>query len=437
MTSAAHIAPSCELHPAHGPLFRSSRGALLLLLAVIYAGGIQFFIKVSPALLYGTYVVIIGCLTVCFFFDWRTSRNLKSIAPYLIWTLGYFLWGMLAISHEPVAMSEGVRMYIKNILVIGSLACALDRRTLKPFAQLLQLSVLGNLAICLFEVADPSLVTEIANTREAGATAFDVLRPAGLWSNPDEAASAFLFSLLMTRWAGGKLAWFGGAAAVAGIFLGASRTGALLLTLCGAFYAVHWMRRNRIDSLRLAIIAGALLLVAGAAFLAVSVLGFDPSESWQITRMLDITEKTHGSGDASRVHIAIESIKAALDGPWYGYGLFTFQFHASPDIPTVVDPPAHNIFIAVLGETGMLVGISYLVILGVGFRRVFKATMLAEERLPVMLMWICYLLIGFTWHNQFTSFSGMLYIAILWRLPDVLKISHEPQTTAGSGPVLA
>lgn len=437
MTSAGHIAPAYEIQADHGPLFRASRGALLLLLAVIYAGGIQFFIKVSPALLYGTYFVILGCLTVCLFFDWHTSRNLKSVAPFLIWTLAYFLWGMLAISHEITAMSEGVRMYIKNLLLISSLAFVLDRRTLKPFAQLLQIAALGNLVLCLFEVADPSLVTEIAKTREAGATAFDVLRPAGLWSNPDEASSAFIFSLLMTRWAGGKLAWLGGAAAVAGIFLGASRTGALLLTLCGVCHGVHWMRRNRIDSLRLAILVGALLLVATAAFLAVGVLGFDPSESWQVSRMLDITEKTHGSGDASRVHIAIESIKVALDGPWCGYGLFTFQYHASPDIPTVVDPPAHNIYIAVLGEAGVLFGISYLVLLGIGFRRVFQTPMLSEERLPVVLMWICYLLIGLTWHNQFTSFSGMLYIAILWHLPTVLKISHEPQTTAVAGPLLA
>jgi len=425
MSSVVSIAPSYGFRPGLPPAFRASRAALLLLMGVIYAGFLQFFIQVSPVLLYGTYAVIIGCITVCLFFDWRTSRNFNSVAPYLIWTLGYFIWGMLALSHESAVISEGVKMYIKNILIIGALAFALDRRTLKPFSQLLQISAVGNFLLCVYEAANPELITQIATTREAGATAFDVLRPAGLWSNPDEASSAYIFSLLLTRWAGGRLAWFGGIAAVGGIFLGASRTGALLLVLCGSGYAVHWLRRNRIDSARLALICGALLLLACGAFVAVKVCGFDPSENWQIARMLDVTEKKHGAGEASRVYIAIESMRVALNGPWCGFGLFTFQFHAQPEIPTIVDPPAHNIYIAVFGEAGALVGISYLVILGLGLRRVFQTPMSSEERLPVLLMWICYILIGLTWHNEFTSFSGMIYVALLWALPAALKISPE------------
>ena len=427
MTSAGHIAPSCGIQPGHGPLFRASRGTLLLLLGIIYAGCIQFFIRVSPTLLYGTYVVILGCLAVCLFFDWPLSRNARSVAPYLLWVLGYFLWAMIAMSHELTAVSEGVRMYIKNLLVIGSLALVLDRRTLKPFSQILQIVALGNFVLGLYEVADPSLIADIANTREVGATAFDVLRPAGLWSNPDEAASAFLFSLLMARWAGGRLAWFGGCAAVGGIFLTASRTGACLLALCGVLFAVHWLRQHRIESARLALIFGALLLVAVAAFVAVNVFGFDPSDNWQIARMLDITESTHGYGEASRLYIAMHASRVALDGPWYGYGLFTFQFHAQPEIPTIVDPPAHNIFIAIWGEAGPIVGITYLLLLAEGLRRVFRASLAVNDRLPVLLMWLCYLIMGFTWHNQFTSFSGMIYIALLWHLPSILKNPPEPQ----------
>ena len=409
------------MEAGRGPVFRAARGVLLLLLIVIYGGCFEFFIRISPALLYGTYFVILGCVSVCLFFDWAVSRNLKSVAPYLLWMLFYFVWAMIAISSEITAVSEGMRMYIKNILVICSLAFAVDRGTLRPFAQMLQIVVLGNFALGLYEVANPEVIAQIADTREAGGTAFDVLRPAGLWSNPDEASTAFIFSLCMSRWADGKVAWFGRLASVGGVFLSASRTGALLLTLCGTIYLIYWLRRHRIDSGRLTLICGGLLVVAATAFLAVNVLGFNPEDSWQVARMLDISESKHGAGEASRLYIAKHASQVALSGPLYGYGLFTFQFHAQPLIPTIVDPPAHNIYIVIWGEAGPFVWLTFLLLLAEGFRRIFRTPMLAADRLPLLLMWLCYLLIGFTWHNQFTAFSGMIYAALLWHLPTVLR----------------
>src|SRR2546426_3486659 len=108
MSAAEIFARSPGPAPGAGPVFHTSRGALLLLFAVIYAGCLEFFLTFSPVLLYGTYVVILGCLAVCLFFDWPASRNAKSVAPYLLWTFGYFLWAMIAISHESIAISEGL-----------------------------------------------------------------------------------------------------------------------------------------------------------------------------------------------------------------------------------------------------------------------------------------------------------------------------------------
>lgn len=421
MTSAGYIAPIYGIEAGRGPVFRAARGVLLLLLVIIYAGCFEFFIRVSPALLYGTYFVIIGCVSVCLFFDWAVSRNLKSVAPYLLWMLFYFVWAMIAISSEATAVTEGMRMYIKNVLIICSLAFALDRRTLRSFARMLQIVVLGNFALGLYEVANPEVIVQIAQTREAGGTAFDVLRPAGLWSNPDEASTAFIFSLFMSRWAGGRLAWLGRLASVGGVFLSASRTGALLLVFCGTIFLIHWLRRHRLDSGRLTFICGTLLVVGATAFLAVNVLGFNPEDSWQVARMLDITESKHGAGDASRLYIAKHAAQVALVGPLNGYGLFTFQFHAQPSIPTIVDPPAHNIYIVIWGEAGPFVWLTFLLLLAEGFRRIFRYPMGPADRLPLLLMWLCYLLIGFTWHNQFTAFSGMIYAALLWHLPTVVR----------------
>ena len=178
MSTAEVFAPAPGLAPGAGPVFRISRGALLLLFGVIYAGCIQFFITISPGLLYGTYLVILSCLAVCLLFDWSVSRHVQSVAPYLLWTFFYFVWGMTAYSSHSGIFNEGVKVLIKNVLLIGTLAIVLDRRTLRPFAQLVQLAVLGNFALCVWETADPQLVATIAYTREAGATAFNVLRPA-------------------------------------------------------------------------------------------------------------------------------------------------------------------------------------------------------------------------------------------------------------------
>lgn len=421
MSSGELFAPSAGLAPVAGPLFRISRGALMLLLGVIYAGCIQFFIGISPLLLNGTYLFIVACLAVCLFFDWSASRNAESVAPYLIFTFAYFLWGMLALSSDPRVFGEGIKVFIKNFLVVSSVAIVLDRGTLKPFAQLVQLAVLGNFAICIWEAFDPQLVATIAHTREAGATAFNVLRPAGLWSNPDEAATAFIFSLLMTRWAGGVLGWLGRIASVVGIYLGASRTGAYLLAFCAAFYAWHWLRQHRIDSARIAIVLAAVMLGGAGLFGLAKAVDFDPSQHWQLARFLDLTESTRDHGDVSRFDILNTAMRTAAEGPWYGHGLFTFQFHAQPGIPTVIDPPSHNIFVAVWGEAGAFVGFAYLLLHGLGIWRILSTPMLARDRMTILVMYLCYLIVGLTWHNQFTSFSGMLYIALLWHLPTVLK----------------
>jgi O-antigen ligase len=435
MITAELIAAPPVVAPQAGPLSRASRGALLLLFGVIYAGGLEFFLPFSPLLLYGTYVVIIGCVFICLFFDWSVSRNARSVAPYLIWIIGYFLWGMIANSTEPRVSIEAVKTYIKNFLLIGSLAVIVDRRTLKPFAQMVQIAALGNLVLCLWEAANPKLVEMIAQTREEGATAYDVLRPGGLWSNPDEAASAFIFALLMARWAGGALAWMGRAAALVGIYLGASRTGTYTLFFCGLMYAAYWLKTRRIDSLRLAVLLGALLLVGTAAAVTAIQFDFDPSEHWQIARILDFTEGKASAAGGSRLDIAKEAVRTILAGPWYGYGLFTFQFYSWPDVPVILDPPAHNIYLAVWGEAGLFVGITYLFLLGAGVWRAFRTPMLSADRIAVLLMWFSYLIVGLTWHSQFTAFSGMIFICLLWHLPAVLRLCPELQDAGRNGGV--
>ncbi len=402
-----------------GPLFRLCRGVLLGVLAVAFAGCLPYFDPISPLLLFGTYLICAGCTGSCLYLSWPVSRNMASVAPYVLWLFCFFLWGMLSVPNDYV-VREGAKCYFKNALVICAIAIALDARTVRTFAQLAQVAVIGNLALCWRELVDPGLIERIAHFHELDATAFNVARPAGLWSNPDEAAFALMFALLLSRWARGPLAWLGRAAAVAGIYLGASRTGAYLLGLCVLLYGWHILRARRGNSARLAAWLAVLFAGAVAAAAVAMQAGWDPTDNWQFKRFLDVTEETRDTNDVSRIEIADAAVQKALHGPWYGSGLFAFQ--SNREFPAVLEIPAHNIYIAVWGEAGLVGGVTYLLVLGLGVWRLFGRSLEPGDRLVIGLMWLCYLIIGLTWHNQFTAFAGMLYIALLWRLPDALEL---------------
>lgn len=415
--------PSAGLAAASpGPLFGGSRNLLMAILAVIYAGAIQFFLTFSPALLYGTYVLITAGVAGCLFFRWQLLRQASSVAPYLIWTFLYFLWGTAASGDEAV-QSEAFKVYLKNLLVIGTVAVALERASLRTFARIVMIGAIGNFALCVYETIEPSVVADIAHAREVEATAYNVLRPAGLWSNPDEAATAYLFALLMARWAGGTLGLLGRICAIAGIYLGASRTGAYLLALCGAVHLWVWLRENGLSP---GAVAKAITVLALATATTLALFGMgviDLSDSWQLTRILDVTEETRDPDHVSRLEIARTALQTAIRGSWHGHGLFAFQCEGT--LPAALELPSHNIFLAVWGEAGPALGLTYVLLMAFGLSRVFRMPLTRRDRRTLALMWLCYLIVSVTWHNNFTSFSGMLYIGLLWHLPMALQLSRR------------
>lgn len=415
--------------PGRGALFRASRGVLLLILGIIYAGFMAYG-KVAPLLLNASYLAIAGCIAVCLFFDWSVSRNARSVAPYLLFATFYFVWALM-VRPEAFIWVEGFKNYIKTLLVFGAMAIAVERWTLTTFARFVQLATIGNSAICVWEAVDPSVVMMIAQTREEGTTAFNVLRPAGLWSNPDEAAFAFVFSLLIARWAGRTLGLVGVVASLTGLFLGASRTGFALVVFCGAGYALLWLRENRVTSARLAALTGGLMLAGVVATLV--AIQLDLANSWQVQRMLDFTESSRGVHAESRVEIAEAAVKLALEGSWHGHGLYAF---GGGENPSIVEIGAHNIYLVIWGEAGPLTAVLYVFVLGVGIWSLFRTPMQPGDQLTLSLMWFCFLVIGLTWHNQFNSFMGMLYNAILWHLPSVLRIPDESPGAAEGEPAV-
>jgi O-antigen ligase len=415
-----------------GLVVRLSRGTLFVLLFVIYIGALPFFISFSPALLYGTYVVYGLCAVGFLSFEWKASRNLLSTVLYLAWLLIFYCcWGAL-VAGEDVSLSQVARLFLKNVLVISLFELAvIDRQGIARAADCFQLGALFNLAIAFRELWDPKLVLKLALTLDPDASSFNELRPAGLWSNPNEAAFSFIFAFLISYWARGPLAWIGRLSCLLGIFLSASRTGMYVLTLCGAIYLVLNLRSTLFNYRRLT----ALFLGAGALAAAVAVFAgsstlriLDLSNQWQLNRLLDFSETTsRGAKDSSRLEIAQKAIQRALERPWTGHGIFSFQgASASPTKPGVLSTGVHNVYIAVWGETGIPGLITFLLLLAIGVRRLFNRQIARSERLILLLMWISYLVIGFAWHNQFSGFSGMLFIALLYHLPSV--VGHYAKT---------
>ncbi len=428
-----------ELHPK---IYKASdstrfihilREALIVLLAIIYCGLFPFLQIVSPYLLYALYPAILAPIVLCLYLDKQALSNLESVLPYVIWIIFYSLWGTLVSWDKGLVLPQVIRMVVQNILILSAIASALaDRQYLVKFAKLIQVVVIINFIIQIRETADPKLIEVTARTIAFNATAFNELRPAGLWNNPNEATFALLFALLLSVWVRGPLAWIGRIAAIGGIYLTASRSGVYLLLLCSVGYLFYKLRSIRLTPGRLAMLCYGLAFVVCVGWMLsyrIGTLSTAASENWNIQRILDIQERT--TSNISRVEVASLAAGYALDAPLYGNGIFTLQGltnKASQTFRSVGDQGAHDIYIAVWGEIGIFGLFIYLLVLGLGLRRLYRTNLVAGERFTMTLMWIVYLLIGFVWHNQFTTVIGMIYVGLLYHIPRIGKPKALPYT---------
>ncbi len=416
--------PACFVLPAYrGVAIPAAARAMLLAVTVaVYSGAMPYLILVSPRLLYGVYLLVTGCVAAILFLDYPAVRGLRRVAPYLGWVLFYCYWGALVAPPE-MPLEDVVKTGGKNALVIVALALAVTGgRSLRRLAGWAQGAAAANMALALWETSRPDLVLKLALAHDPLATAFNVNRPAGIWNNPDEAAFAYLFALFLSRWAPRPLAWIGRAACLAGLFLAASRTGFYVLGLCVLLYGAGRLRELRWRPGAVAAMLFALLAlgVAGGAAVALAPGSLSTlSQTPQVRRLLDFAESdVRSEGDLGRTDIAQAAAQAALDGPWYGRGFFTFQLEDNPF--AVLDVGAHNFYLTAWGEAGIPGGVSLLVLLALGMSRLGHRALASRDRLALVLLWAGYLVIALTWHNQVTSFAGMLYSGALWHLPGVL-----------------
>lgn len=411
------------IQSAPGQTSTLERGLQLGLLAVLfgmYCGVMPYLLLVSFSLLYGVYLVIGTCAGGIMAGRWPASRNLFSVAPYFCWLIFYFYWGTV-VAPEDLKLGEVFKTVLKNALVISTICVALSGPSdLRKLATLVQVAVLINFGVALYETRNPDLIPQLAYMTSPDTTAFGVTRPAGLWSNPNEAAFAYLFGIFLSFWATKPMRWIGFLSGLGGLWLCASRTGVYVLLLCAAVALAVLLRRRHLGPG----MAGAMVLGCLPALLVlpllVDELGNKTGNIPQLHRLLDASEASSREADApSRVQVAINAWNHCIEGPWHGYGLFAFQNSESSGTSGVLDIAAHNVFLTVLGEGGAFCLLSYLAVLGLGFWRVTKLE--GRDQLLMGLMWLSYLIIGLTWHNQFTSFAGMIYVGLLFHLPVLLR----------------
>ncbi len=212
-------------------------------------------------------------------------------------------------------------------------------------------------------------------------------------------------------------------AALLGIFLSASRTGFLMALLCAAIFLIYRYRTSgplaRIMGVLLAI---TLLLGVRAGWLAdgLAPLNIDVGQQTALQRLTDLTEtETERERQLTRAQLTRLGLTRLIQAPWYGNGLLAFQGGASAarvGLPQGI----HNIYLAVGGEIGWMGLLSYFGVLAFGIRRTLRARAPVEDKLVLLVFWLCYLLIGLTWHNQLTSVPGAIYAGLLFHIPYLL-----------------
>lgn len=398
-----------------------SRLVLTVLTALVFfSGAYRFLIFVSPLLLYGFYLTLLLCIGACLYGEREVNHRLKTFYPYLVWILFFFLWGTIFSGYKAMVIPIVIRDIGTTFLVLGTVAIVLpDRVALVRFSKLVQLAVIINTAISVWELSNPDLITNIALQLNDQATAFNELRPGALWSNPDEAAYALVIGFLLSLWTRGPLAWAGRFAAVTGIFLSASRSGLLALLLSLGLYLIFKVRLALFSPGRVVLLINSL---AGIACLiwVLSFSGFsvdaDFSNNWTLSRILDFTESTYDKG--VRTEVTGQALDTALQTLWIGNGVLSFEDENQPYSALITG--AHNIYLVTLGETGILGLLIFLTVIAIGIYRLVKTNLAISDRAILLALWLAYLTIGFFWHNQFTSVAGMLYLALPYYLPGML-----------------
>jgi O-antigen ligase len=416
-------------------IFRAPAFLLALLLGIAYGGGVILLRGIAPWLHIAYYSAVLLLTVNALVQRPRAATSAWANGLYACWIVFYCVWGALVASDAASILPDALRTIGQNLLFLTAVAVSIDtRRDLDRLVNIAQCVAILNLGLAVYQVSHPEFIGDLVRALCPDLRGFTYSRPAGLWFNPNLAALGWLFSLLLSRWGNRMLARIAQIAAVWGIYLSASRSGIYVLLLCAVLYL---LLRNRAESRtrrRLASVASGLAITAaitGAVYFCSTLTAPDVSESYSIQRALDYREEAASRyRQVTRLELAEAALQVAMDTPWTGLGLFSLYGRTDSIMLGGTDLGAHNIYLTVWGETGVVGAVPYLLLLGLAIRRTLRSPIMPLERVPLILMWITYLVFGLVWHNQLTSVHGMIYIALLNCLPRTLMAGPAvPQPT--------
>lgn len=420
--TAAHAAARALLVP------RTAQRGLILLLSVAYGGGFLFLTTISPLLLYGFYLALIALIALRIESLDQLARDVRPLLPYLAWMTAFWCWGMLVSPFPNVVFGEVIRIVFRNVLFLLAVAVAVsDLRSERLFALLVQAAIFINYYLAQRQLNDPQFALDFARRLGEETYVANNVRPAGLWINPDEAAFALSFGLLFIARSRGVVVWLARAAAIHGIYLSASRSGSYILVLFLAAYLLFSLSQKLLSFRRMALLVPALALIYAiwlGLYLTNNLPTYDVSQDFALSRILDHKES---NADFTRGDLTGAVYGLVLHAPWHGYGAMglqdaqTSQLYFQSKLPGL---GAHNIFLAVWGETGVLGLAGYLLVLGLGMLQVLRTPMSPQRRMIAGLMWAGYVIRGLTWHSQMLSGVGIVIIGMMFCYPRLAAAEH-------------
>jgi len=120
----------------------------------------------------------------------------------------------------------------------------------------------------------------------------------------------------------------------------------------------------------------------------------------------------------NRSSLADYWLNKAVDGPWYGSGLSSFEYGDN-----YVAGGCHNQFIMIYGEVGLAGFVTYLLLLGIGIHRACTTPLAKRDRLILLLLWVMILFCHFKGHAMFDARHYYVIWGLLFTAPYVLKLA--------------
>jgi hypothetical protein len=402
--------------------WRDSKGTLLALLMALIAGGFlpifSVYSRPSTWAVWAVLLILIGLLSR----EVSLWKLFGPILPYFVWLLCFIAWGLIV---SPAPQFQGALKTIVTTLVISlGMAILTSRLTyLKVFANALQCLVVGNLLLIplmSYSRTVRSILLNPAISGEAAEPGF--ARFAGLWGNPNMIGYMCLVAIILSIWATPLLAWAGRLCSLPIIYLAASRKSLLLLLLIIALNILIVQRHN----LKRCLVWIGLTLLLGSLFLvsenALRTTRTRVASDTNISRLLDFTESgTIQAGGETRMDLLRKWLEVASGEPWYGYGLGAMggRYYSSGKVinPLLPNVGAHNTYVGVFIETGVLGFATFLAILAhysLAYLRFRGAT---QVRWALLSLLACNLIILLVSHNHLFSFEGKTVYALFFLLP--------------------